>query len=201
MIKDISFKISEKTYVYDGDPSFQKSIVFKSPQVSLLSMGSHTGTHIDAPKHFFSNMEGISQIDLEKLCGKAKVIHIKGKYSIDICDLEKYNIKKGDIILFKTINSEKFNGENSLDEYCSIALNTSIYLAKKGINLVGIDYMTVEPKNSEDFSVHKTFLSNKICIVENLNLKYIDEGEYKFYCLPLNIENLDGCPVRCILEK
>lgn len=199
MIIDISRKITENTYVYPDDPIFKKEIICDNPQVSLFHIGSHTGTHIDSPAHFFKSMETVADINLNKICGKAKVIEIKNKNIIEKSDLTKYNIEKGDIILFKTSNSYNFDGENPLSEYVSLSYECALYLVEKQINVVGIDYISIEAENSINFDVHKILLKNNIYIIETLDLKNIDEGEYKFYCLPLNI-NSDGCPVRCILE-
>ena len=202
MIYDISRTITEKTYVYPEDPEFKLQSVCENPfKVSLFTMGSHTGTHIDAPRHFFKDMNDISSIDLNCICGKCKVIHITNKLLIEKEDILKYNIEKNDIIIFKTSNSEKFDGENYLSEYCSLTYECACYLVEKNINVVGIDYISIESESSTDFCVHKKLLENNIPIIESLDLKNIDEGEYKFYCLPLKIKYADGCPVRCILEK
>ncbi len=199
MIIDISRKITENTYVYPDDPIFKKEIIFENPQVSLLHLGSHTSTHIDSPAHFFKSMATVGDIDLNRICGKAKVIEIKNKNIIEKNDLIKYTIEKDDIILFKTSNSYIFDGEKPLSEYVSLSYEGALYLVEKEISLVGIDYISIEAESSINFDVHKILLKNNIYIIETLDLKNIDEGEYKFYCLPLNIHS-DGCPVRCILE-
>ncbi len=70
------------------------------------------------------------------------------------------------------------------------------------IKLVGIDYLTIErPRNKreEGKSVHRSLLSNGVLIVEGLRLYDVEPGEYDFYCFPLNLTGLDGCPVRCML--
>ena len=103
MIYDISRTITEKTYVYPEDPEFKIQSVCENPfKVSLFTMGSHTGTHIDAPRHFFKDMNDISSIDLNCICGKCKVIHIPNKLLIEKEDILKYNIEKNDIIIFNT---------------------------------------------------------------------------------------------------
>ena len=164
MIIDISRKITENTYVYPDDPIFKKEIICKNPQVSLFNIGSHTGTHIDSPAHFFKSMETVADINLNKICGKAKLIEIKNKNIIEKSDLTKYNIEKSDIILFKTSNSYNFDGEKPLSEYVSLSYECALYLVEKQINVVGIDYISIEAENSINFDVHKILLKNNIYI-------------------------------------
>ncbi len=204
MFIDISFPIRPETMVYPGDPPFLAKRLSDAGDgdlstVSLFSLGSHLGTHLDAPRHFFPEGADVASIPLERLCGRALVIHIPYKLYIEDTDLKEYDIKEGSIVLFRTANSA-FDGIHPLSFYVSLAPSGALFLAEKKVALVGIDYITIEPVASADFFVHKTLLGQGIPILETLCLGHAEAGEYELYCLPLKIENGDACPVRAVLK-
>lgn len=204
MIIDITRPLTNDIYVYDGDPFFKCEKVFSIKEgdicnVSSIEMGTHTGTHIDAPKHFFDDGADIFSLPLECFCGNAKVFNIKNVQSISKIELLNKNIEKNDIILFKTLNIT-FDGINPINNYSALTNDAAEYLINKKIKLVGIDYLSIESETSNIYSVHKTFLKNNVPILENIDLKNVEEGIYKLYCFPLAIPNGDASPVRAVLE-
>lgn len=204
MFIDISFPLCPETMVYPGDPPFSTKRLCDAKEgdlstVSLLSFGSHIGTHLDAPRHFFPDGEDIATIPIERLCGPALVISILDKLYIEDTDLQGYDIQEGSIVLFRTANSS-FDGVHPLSFYVSLAPSGALYLAEKKVALVGIDYITIEPVASVDFFVHKTLLGQGIPILESICLSDVKPGKYELYCLPLKIEQGDACPVRAVLK-
>lgn len=201
-IIDISLPLDGKTIVYPGNPKV--SIKKHKGQISVYSeitFGSHTGTHLDAPRHVFKNAPGVDKIDLKKMIGDCRVLgmtHIKE--SIKVNDLKKAKIKKGERILVKTNNSirgfEKFRGN-----YIYLDGDAAEYLAKKKIALFGIDYLTVKQRGSSDTRPHDALLKNNIVIVEGLNLLKVKPGKYNFIGLPLKFTDLDGSPIRAVLVR
>ena len=204
-IFDISLEISEKMVSYPGDRKFAINKVLdlkKSDPVNLseISMNVHTGTHLDVPKHYITNSESITDINPDRFFGNAKVFdftRIEMGTGITETDLSTLEIKKDDIILFKTKNSE-INNTIFKEDFVYLAQEGAVYLASKKIKSVGIDYLSIG-KYKEDEKTHITLLENNILIYEGLNLKGINSGEYLFCGFPLRIKESEGAPVRAVL--
>lgn len=203
---DISYPMYTGMVIYPGNPDFRIERVHEIDEggstVSRVIFGTHTGTHIDAPSHFIPGGTTIDKIPLERMNGKAKVFDVTGFDEIDIKLLDGTDIQKDDILLFRTDNSLRWSCDRILDKYVTLTYDAADYLTQCGIRLVGIDYLTIERPRCdrvEGRSIHKTLLEKNILICEALNLKDVFEGEYTFYCIPLNILNADGCPVRCVI--
>ena len=209
MYIDISYPLSTEMAIYPGNPYFEMKKVQDieagdAATVSRLVMGSHTGTHIDAPSHFIKGGKTIDQIPLEQMNGRAKVLDLTGYTDIDAPALRERGIGNGDIVLLKTDNSYSWHCDRILEDYVTLTYDAAELLARIEVKLVGIDYLTVErprKKREQRKSVHEILLGSDILICEALNLKDVPEGEYGFYCLPLKIEGADGCPVRIVIER
>lgn len=206
-IYDITLPISEDMPVWPGDPkvSINKklSIISGDPcNLSRIDMGSHTGTHIDAPYHFEDNGLRIDQIPMEILIGNARVFNIPAINEISLNEVKALDLLNVKRILFKTSNSEvwKSNINIFLKEFVAITNEAAEYLVKAGIKLVGIDYLSIEKFGSKTHETHHTLLRNGIIILEGLNLSDITPGDYELIALPLRIKDGDGSPARVILR-
>lgn len=203
---DISFPYYEGMAIYPNNPQYlcQKVSDMQngdSCNVSRITLGTHTGTHIDAPAHFVQDGMTIDSLPLEQVNGKAKVLRIKEEVITKEC-LEKYGIERDDILIFRTSNSDVFEGIRVLDAYVTLDYEGAQYLVDKKVRMIGIDYMTIErPRNLRESgkSVHTILLGNKIPILETLDLRGVEEGEYTLMCLPLKLQGSDGSPVRAVL--
>ncbi len=194
-----------------GQEKFKrKEIVAGEAIVSLLSMTTHTGTHVDAPKHFLGRKAGsVDKLDLSKLIGPCEVIelppHLSSPSRGEGWEGIFRRLNKGDRVLFKTSNSRRrlLEKKNFVTDYVSLNLEQAKLLAAKKIALVGVDYLGVEAKGSQGrgHPVHKTLLKAGIVVVEGLNLSKIKPGHYNLAVLPLKIVNGDGAPARAILYK
>ncbi|MFW6312191.1 MAG: cyclase family protein [Nanoarchaeota archaeon] len=202
---DISSKINDKTTIWpegkELEISFYKNILKDGVYSSLVKMDSHTGTHLDAPKHFIKNGMSVDHIPLSKCVGKVYVVDIKNKeinkqtiYSISDC------LSKNDKIIFKTKNTE-LDDKEFYEDYVALDISGAKEISKYELDLIGIDYLSIQKYGEEYNEVHRILLKNNILILEGLNLKNVDEGKYKLYAFPLNIENLEASPVRAVLEK
>ncbi len=204
---DVSMPIHEDMLVWIGDPkvSIEKVATLKKDGVMLshFSFGSHTGTHIDAPAHFLENGKTLDQIPLEKFMGRCRVLDLTdiNHQEILVSNLTAYNIQKGDRILFKTGNFRLLKNPVFPKNYVSLSIGAAEYLVKKGVYLVGTDFLGIEKKASPGHPVHKALLSHNIVIVEGLNLADVPEGEYNMICLPLNVVGVDGSPARVVLYE
>ena len=150
VIYDISLPISESLAVWPGDPSVkieQLSHIAKGDNatVSLLTMGAHTGTHVDAPKHFILDGNGIDTLDLDILVGQTIVVEALDVTSLTAPVLESLSIPHGfERILFHTRNSQLWEKESSTfnSEYVSIPEDGAKWIVSRGFRLVGIDYLS-----------------------------------------------------------
>ena len=198
-IYDISWLISEQMTSYKDKLEKKPSLEKKQNGEYNLKLDSHTGTHIDAPRHFIKNKKTIDKINLDFLIGKCKVIDFT-KINCKITDknLKDKNIKKGDIILLKTKNSFLKETEKFCYDFVYLDKNGAEFLCKKKIKCVGIDYLGIENKQP-NHETHKILLKNNILIIEGLRLQKIKQGTYYMFGLPLKIKNSDASPARVIL--
>jgi arylformamidase len=171
--------------------------------MSMLEIISHTGTHIDSPLHFIPGGSTISDMDVTATIGPCRVIEIKDKKTIKVAELEKYKIKKGERLLFKTINSPTwYTSEKFFEEYVYLEGDAADYLGKIGIKLVGIDSITIGYYKDEVniHRAHVALLSNGCYILEGLAMGGVPAGYYELLCLPLLMYNGDAGPSRVILR-
>jgi arylformamidase len=171
--------------------------------MSRIEMASHDGTHIDAPFHFIPGGMTIDNMPIETTVGPARVIEIKDEKQITVAELEPYDIKEGERILFKTKNSPRAYAEQRYTgDLVTISLEAARYLVSKKIRLFGMDYLTIADVNSSELinDVHKTFLSNGIFILEALNLDGVAPGDYDLICLPIRLEKGDAGPCRAVIR-
>lgn len=204
-IIDISLPLSEKTIVYPGNVPVSIDVHSKfsktKSHLSKITMGSHSGTHIDAPKHSIKDGGEIADFKIESFVGPCRVLDFTDELvEITKKSLEKKNIKKGARILAKTKNSE-VGFETFREDYIYLSGDGAEYLAKLQIALFGIDYISVKQKGSLDNRPHTALLGKFIPIVEGVNLKDVSEGEYFLICPPLKFEGVEGAPSRAILLR
>jgi arylformamidase len=163
-----------------------------------LSMGTHTGTHIDAPLHFIDGGQGIDSVPLDRFIGPAHVIECTGD-RIDDSFLRHVNLSHADKVLFKTSNSAFLHNGEFQKQFVHLTEDGASYLVQHQIDLVGIDYLSIERFGTPDHAVHKILLGNDICILEGINLEEVAAGVYYLIALPLRITAGDGSPVRAVL--
>ena len=169
--------------------------------VSKLSMGVHTGTHMDAPVHFFPGGKGIDTMPLAATIGLARVIEIHDPESIKPDELHMYQIKSGERILFKTRNSTRcWQSDDFVKDFVYISHEAAQYLAAQQVQTVGVDYLSVGGFFKDGVETHHALLSAGIWIIEGLNLSSVRAGTYELICLPLKIERSDGAPSRAVLR-
>ena len=167
-----------------------------------LSLSAHTGTHIDAPYHFFEDGKKIDELNEKQLVGKAMVFDFSDKqYYIDKNDLTNKDIQKGDIILLKTKNSKRLFEDTFFEDYVYVNEEAAAYLAEKEIAALGFDYLSPDAYGNPDYPCHQLLLGIGAVIIEGLNLSDIVEGEYEIVALPLKIAGGDGAPARVLLKR
>lgn len=205
-IYDISLPISESLAVWPGDLPVdirQSSHLAKGDNatVSVLTLGAHVGTHVDAPMHFIPNGAGVDTMDLNVLVGSAIVVQALTVDSLTAETLESLPIPPGiERVLFHTRNSEYWTkGYSTFNKgYVAVTEDGARWLVSRGIRLVGIDYLSVAPFGNEAPS-HRELLKAGVVIVEGLDLRGIRPGSYQLVCLPLRIVGIEGAPARALL--
>ncbi|PIY82415.1 MAG: arylformamidase [Candidatus Omnitrophica bacterium CG_4_10_14_0_2_um_filter_44_9] len=202
---DISVTIKSGMVHWPGDPAVnisrrQDMDKGDSDNVSLISMGSHTGTHMDAPRHFFVRGKGLDKMPLSAVIGPARVLAIINTRCITVPELKRHRIKFGERILFKTRNSSFWKTNVFQKEFVYVTQEAAEYLSDVGVAVVGVDYLSVGGYKKDGAKTHKTILGGGIWIIEGLNLYGIKPGDYDLICLPIKIFNLDGAPARAIIR-
>jgi arylformamidase len=169
--------------------------------VSRVDMGVHTGTHVDAPFHFLQDGSTVDKLDLSLLAGRAYVLHLPDVELITASVLEEAQIPpRTRRVLFKTRNSDYW-AEGITDfqtEFVGLSEDGADYLVRRGVKLVGIDYLSIAPYK-QSRPTHEKLLNGGVVIVEGLDLGEVSQGRYTIYCLPLKLANSDGAPARAIL--
>ena len=169
--------------------------------VTVLSLGAHTGTHVDAPVHFLADGVAIEAMDLSATMGEARVIEIGDPASISHHELQAAKIVRGERILFKTRNSSyAWSRETFVEDFVGITLGAAQYLAEIGPRTVGVDYLSVAAFGGDASGVHRALLSAGVWIIEGLDLAPVAKGSYELICLPLRIPGSDGAPARALLR-
>ena len=169
--------------------------------VSKISMGSHTGTHMDGPLHFVRKGKGLDEMPLDATIGRARMIEVRDPESIKPGDLRRHKLGSGERILFKTQNSaRRWSSEDFIEDFVYVSQEAARYLADRGIKTVGVDYLSVGGFRKDGVETHQALLEAGIWVIEGLDLSEVKPGEYELICLPVKIEQSDGAPARAILR-
>jgi arylformamidase len=169
--------------------------------VSKMSLGVHTGTHVDSPRHFLRDGMGVHQVPFTALIGPARVIEIADSQSIKVAELQRHDIQSNERILFKTLNSSRcWQSDAFVEDFVYIAQDAARYLAARHVQTVGVDYLSVGGYIADGVETHQALLSAGIWIIEGLNLASVQPGTYELICLPLKIVDSDGAPARAVLN-
>ena len=208
-IYDITVTISSATPIYKTDPgvefaSHRQIAAGDSANVSKVSFGVHTATHVDAPNHFIDGAKRVHELDPQKLVGPCRVIGVPE----EITAIEPEHV--GDIagverVLFKTRGSGFWSTPELgfRPDYAYLTPATARLLVDKGVVLVGVDYLSIEKSGSPGHPVHITLLEKETVILEGVDLREISPGDYEIMCLPLKYDGAtgDGAPARTFLRE
>ncbi len=204
---DVSLPITSTLVHWPGQLGLRvrmlQTMAKDSVEVSELMMSSHTGTHIDAPRHFVAGTGSVDQIDLNKLIGPALVVSVKPRHGIEILpsDLPIKQWKGVERIFFKTTDTKKLHSKEFTDRFYSLHIDTAKLLVQKGIKLVGMSYLSVEKKGNIGHPVHVALLKAGMVIIEGVDLSKVLPGRYDCIALPLRLKGLDGSPARVLLRN
>ncbi|MBI2036345.1 cyclase family protein [Candidatus Microgenomates bacterium] len=199
-IIDLSVSLNEDTPVYPGDPKtkIEPMGVFNKDgyEDSYVCIGTHVGTHIDAPRHMVKGGKSLDKITIDRFAGRGVYIKVSDK-KFDLEQIKKADIQKGDIVLFHTGMSAIYYQTEYYNDYPAITEDIANFLIKKKVKMIGVDMCSPD---YEPFPVHRILLKNDILIIENLtNLKELRGKEFRVYALPIKLQ-IDGAPARVVAE-
>ncbi|MGZ3578199.1 MAG: cyclase family protein [Syntrophales bacterium] len=204
---DISLTLKSNMMHWPGDPPVSIERVRamdKGDTVNLskITMGAHSGTHVDAPVHFIKGAEGVDQLLFDSLMGPARVIEIADADTIREEDITDYRIKKGERILLRTQNSIKkiLYRDVFTEDFVYLEKSAAEFLVSRGIKTLGVDYLSIGGYKKNGPDVHRLLLGAGILIIEGLDLSETPPGLYNMICLPMKILDSDGAPARVILK-
>lgn len=176
-----------------------------SANVSVLKLSLHTGTHMDAPLHFLKEDKDITHAPLEAMFGSLRIAYVPGVDTVHTEDVEKFEERLGELrgghLFFKTDNSKRnWLNESFTQDYVAVAPDAARYLADKNIGLVGMDYLSVAPFK-DTTPTHQILLGAGVWVVEGLDLRGVEEGQYEMVALPLKVSGGEASPARVLVRK
>jgi len=203
---DVSVPLDGNLPTYPGNVPFSVEPTKRiasgdSSNVSALHMSAHTGTHVDAPRHFFDNGAGVDALPLEMLLGRTRVIEMTSRRGIGPDELSSVDLSEEVRVLIKTHNSRLWGSAVFQPGYVGVTEAGARHLLGHGIKVLGVDYLSVEEFKKPGAPAHHVLLGGGTIVIEGLNLRDVEPGVYEMYCLPLRIVGADGAPARVVLRQ
>jgi len=201
MFIDLSHRLNNDTPAYPGDTEIKISIndtIVKNGYLGhRLQLGSHSGTHIDAPAHMIAGAKTLDKFGVETFVGRGCYIFLENR-QFTIESVKNADLKPGDIVIFDTQSSYHFKDQEYFTDYPVMDEEIAKYLVDMKVKMVGVDTCSVD--NQPDFPIHKLLLRNDILIIENLtNVEQLTGYSPRIYALPIKLD-VDGAPARVIAE-
>ena len=206
---DLTQTIKNGMTTYVGDPVPKvtkfKRLAKDGVNISVLTMGSHTGTHVDAPAHFVKGGKALDELSVESFVGEAVVLDFSSKppgSAITSSDLKEHSDKvvPGNIVLLYTGMSKEWEVKRARRSITYLDGGAADWLVRRKVKAVGIDYLSVEKFGAKIPVAHVTLLSHGIPIIESLNdnLSRLVGHHILFLCLPIKVGGCDGAPARAV---
>lgn len=207
-IYDISIPLSAETPVWPTSERFRlkwdKTIEKDGVNESSVCLNTHSGTHIDMPFHFLPSGKRNAEISVDRFIGDALVVEYFGSGSIRPDFLKQIEFpSECRKILFKTRNSFDNIMKQSVfrEDYIALSPEGAEWITRKNIDLVGIDYLSIQSFEEKDNRTHQILLAAEVLILEGLDLRKIKGGVYRLVALPLCIPEAEAAPARAVLIK
>jgi len=203
---DVSVPLDGRLPAYPGNTPFSIEPIKRiaqggSSNVSSLHLSAHTGTHVDAPRHFFDDRPGTEALPLDMLFGRTRVVEVTSRKGITAEDLAAHNLVEDVRVLIKTANSKLWGSPDFHQDYIGVTESGAKHLVDQGVKVVGVDYLSVEVFRSPGAPAHHILLGAGTIVIEGLNLRDVEPGVYEMFCLPLPIVGCDGAPARVVLRR
>jgi arylformamidase len=204
--RDVSMPIRSNMLRWPGDPAVRveplRDLEHDAWTVSALSLGTHSGTHLDAPRHASPTGAAIDEMPVEVAVGTARVIGVQNPRAITAEELAQHGIRPGERLLMRTANSNRaLLTRRFVKHFVALTPGAAEFLAARRIRLIGIDYLSVSAFGATAHAVHRRLLDAGIWILEGLDLTLVRPGNYELICLPLRIAGAAGAPARALLRR
>ncbi|HEY3318417.1 MAG TPA: cyclase family protein [Coriobacteriia bacterium] len=202
---DVSVPMREGMPVWPGDEPFRISRVSDMAagdrnNLSELRLGTHTGTHVDAPAHFIADGATIDSLPLGALVGECRALELQAPEAISTEELQAHEIRPGERILLKTRNSSLWAAGAFHEDFTYLSTEAAEWLAEVGPGCLGVDYLSVGGFHRNGTAVHRALLGAGIWLIEGLDLSAVTPGSYELLCLPLRLVGAEGAPARALLR-
>jgi arylformamidase len=202
---DVTWPVTPSMTVYRRNPRPALTRLRWIPRdranLSRLTIGLHTGTHVDAPLHFLRRGGDITRVALERLAGPCVVVDLTSVADrVEAADLSRARIPRGVIVLLKTRNSASAAEAPFDPGFVFLARSGAEFLRRRGARAVGTDYLGIE-RDQPGHPTHKTLLGAGIPVIEGLRLRGVKPGRYVFIALPLPLAGAEASPVRAVLVR
>lgn len=197
-IIDISVPLAAGICQWPGDPLFEAWLdasiaAGAEADVTAMRLCAHTGTHVDAPSHYFASAASMDDVPSDALIGPAEVVQVEGA-AVTADDVRRASQPR---VLFRTRNSEAdWWREPYRPDAVELTAEAAHALADRGALAVGIDYLSIGSAE-----VHRVLLTRRIAILEGLCLSFAPPGPYELICLPLKVAGAEGAPARAVLRE
>lgn len=205
---DVSTPIFPGMPQWDGEQVVQEATMYRTPadeaNVTMLTLTTHTGTHVDPPRHFVHDGPTLDEIPLDRWIGPCWVADVTAaEPEIGVADLERAGIPPGTtrlVLKTRSYTLWETHPETFVDTFVALSVAAAEWIVARGIQLVGIDYLSVGPFHTTGRETHLALLGNGVIAVEGLDLRQIEPGPYELLCLPLKLRHGDGAPARVALR-
>ncbi len=202
-LHDISVPVREGMPIYHDNPGFEIHLDSRiadgaGVNISKITMGAHTGTHIDGARHFFDDGPGTEALPLDAMCGRCEVVELAsvGRGPIGEATLRGAAIPAGtERLLLKTPNSLLWERDEFTHDFARLDGGGATYALEIGLRLIGIDYLSIG-----DHDAHVALLGAGVVALEGLDLRAVEPGPYELLCLPLRLLGSDGAAARAVLR-
>jgi arylformamidase len=205
-IYDVTVPLRPGMPTWDGEPwpdlrpIKRIGVDGEAAQVSLLSLGTHCGTHIDAPAHFIPGGAGVESLPLAALVGPCRVVDVGAGPLIETEQLDRL-ARGARRLLLKTASGALWDDPAFRRDFVALAPTAADWLVTHGLLLVGIDYLSLDPYDADTAAAHLTLLGAGVVVLEGLDLRRVPPGEYDLAALPLKLTGADGAPARVVLRS
>jgi arylformamidase len=210
-IHDVTLTLRPGMTTWGGEPGPEITPLRRiargdTANVSTITFGDHTGTHVDPPVHFIDGGPTVDQLPLDALIGPCVVVEYDGAGHVSADWLGRRGVPADTKrILIKTSNSQLWNDQTQkfTRDFVAVDASAARWCVERGMRLVGVDYLTIEPQGPEKagYPTHHTLLGAGVVIIEGLDLRGIAAGRYELICAPLKIAGGDGAPARVFLVE
>jgi arylformamidase len=205
---DISIPIEPGMPQWPGDDPVTQRPLSQTPadvaNVTQLVLTTHTGTHVDPPRHFVHDGATIDEVPLDRWIGPCWVADLTGsRPEVEVSELESAGIPSGtERLLLKTTNTDLWRSSPTgfVEQYVALSLAAAGWVVEHGIRLIGIDYLSIGGMRTTNVETHQLLLGNDVIVIEGLDLVDVEPGPYELLCMPLKIRAGDGAPARVALR-